>query len=69
VYVAIMRDELDSVFPVELDAAGLERDRLMRALLVNTSWSAWSLLRDELGLTPTDAAAVMTRSVTALLTG
>jgi TetR/AcrR family transcriptional regulator of autoinduction and epiphytic fitness len=66
IYVTIMQDELNSVFPVELDAAGDDRDRLLRALLVNTSWSAWSLLRDELGLEPTDAAAVMVRAVGAL---
>lgn len=67
VYVTIMRDELNAVFPVELDAAGPERDHLLRALLVNTSWSAWSLLRDELGLDPPDATAVMVRAVGALL--
>jgi TetR/AcrR family transcriptional regulator, regulator of autoinduction and epiphytic fitness len=67
VYVAIMRDELDLVFPAELDAAGADRDKLVRALLVNTSWSAWSLLRDELGLPAADAAAVMIRAVCALL--
>ena len=33
----------------------------------NTSWSAWSLLRDELGLTTVEATAVMERAVTALL--
>jgi TetR/AcrR family transcriptional regulator, regulator of autoinduction and epiphytic fitness len=67
VFLAIMRDELDQVFPAELDGAGQDRDKLVRALLVNTSWSAWSLLRDELGLDIRDATAVMTRAVTALL--
>ena len=67
IYVAIMRDELDLVFPDELAAAGPERDKLVLALLVNTSWSAWSLLRDELGLDTADATAVMAKAVAALL--
>ncbi len=68
VYIAVMREELEWVFPRELDAAGEERDRLMRALLVNTSWAAWSLLRDELGLDVEHATAAMIRAVDALLT-
>jgi hypothetical protein len=56
------------VFPGVLDAAGEVRDRLMRALLVNTSWAAWSLLRDELGLDVEHATGAMIRAVDALLT-
>jgi hypothetical protein len=54
------------VFPTEL-AAAEDRERVVRALLVNTSSAAWSLLRDELGLDQDTATAVMTRSVAALL--
>jgi len=54
------------VFPAEL-AAAEDRERVVRALLVNTSSAAWSLLRDELGLDQDTATAVMTRSVAALL--
>ena len=66
VHYARSCDEFDLVFPVEL-AAAEDRERVVRALLVNTSSAAWSLLRDELGLDQDTATAVMTRSVTALL--
>jgi TetR/AcrR family transcriptional regulator, regulator of autoinduction and epiphytic fitness len=63
-----MCDELDAVFPMELDAvAPADRDGLVRALVVSTGAAAWTVLRDELGLSQQDATGVMLRSVTALL--
>ena len=38
-----------------------------RALLVNTGWPAWSVLRDELASTQADAIAIMRRTVAALV--
>jgi AcrR family transcriptional regulator len=61
-------DEINSVFEPELAAAGDEREDLARALEVNVTWPAWSIMRDELGLDVEAATATMTRTVTALLT-
>jgi hypothetical protein len=62
-----MRDELELVFSRELDDAGDGREQLLRALLLNTTWPAWSMLRDDLLLDVPTAAGVMTRTVSALL--
>lgn len=62
-----MRSEVETVFATELDAAGSEREELLRALMVNTTWPAWSVLRDDLGLDLATATAVVTRTVRALL--
>jgi TetR/AcrR family transcriptional regulator, regulator of autoinduction and epiphytic fitness len=75
VHTARARDEIRAVFGAELAAVGGPadsaavggREELERALLVNTTWSAWSILRDDLGLDVTAATAVMARTVTALL--
>lgn len=64
---ARVRREVEEVFAAELDAAGREREELLRALLVNTTWPAWSMLRDDLGLGVDEATAVMTRTVLALV--
>jgi TetR/AcrR family transcriptional regulator, regulator of autoinduction and epiphytic fitness len=60
-------EEIRTVFAAELAAAGRTRDDVERALLINTTWSAWSMLRDDLGLDVPAATAVMTRTVSALL--
>ena len=67
VHHARMRDELELVFSRELDDAGDGREQLLRALLLNTTWPAWSMLRDDLLLDVPTAAGVMTRTVSALL--
>jgi AcrR family transcriptional regulator len=67
VHTARARDEIRAVFGAELDAAGAGRAELERALLVNTTWPAWSMLRDDLGLDVRAATAVMARTVSALL--
>jgi len=66
--IARVRAEIEEVFARELAVAGAGRERLLRALTVATTWSAWSMLRDELGLDEEEACAVMTHTVTALLT-
>jgi AcrR family transcriptional regulator len=65
-YVRV-RAEIDTVFATELSAAGSDREALASALLVNTTWPAWSVMRDELGLDVDHAVATMARTVTALL--
>lgn len=64
---ALTRDEIETVFAGELDAAGREREELVRALMVNTTWPAWSMLRDDLALDVPAATAVMARTVASLL--
>jgi len=68
VHTARARDEIRAVFGAELDASRAGRAELERALLVNTTWPAWSMLRDDLGLDVIAATAVMTRTLTALIT-
>lgn len=65
--IARVRAELAEVFATELDLAGPGRDRLLHALTVASTWSAWSMLRDELKLDVVAAREVMGRTVTALL--
>jgi TetR/AcrR family transcriptional regulator, regulator of autoinduction and epiphytic fitness len=67
VHTARARDELRAVFGAELDAAGAGREELERALLVNTTWPAWSMLRDDLGLDVAAATAVMATTVRAIM--
>jgi AcrR family transcriptional regulator len=60
-----LRAEIEALFAAEL--AGDET--LVAALLSVTTWPAWMGLRDDLELSVDDAAAVLHRTVTALLTG
>lgn len=62
-----VRSELELLFAHELDAAGAGRDQLLNALVVNTTWAAWSVLRDQFGLSVPAARGVLVRTVTALL--
>jgi AcrR family transcriptional regulator len=66
-HIVRMRSELNTVFAGELDAAGAEREQLMRALLHATSWPVWSVLRYDLGLDVPASANVITNTVGALL--
>jgi AcrR family transcriptional regulator len=66
---ARVRRELCALFAAELDAAGVDREELLTAVLAASTWPAWSMLRDECGLDVPIACAVMTRTVSALLTG
>jgi TetR/AcrR family transcriptional regulator of autoinduction and epiphytic fitness len=65
--IARVENELGELFAVELDRAGAGREELFRALTVASTWSAWSMLRDELKLGVDEACGVMSRTVTALL--
>jgi AcrR family transcriptional regulator len=60
-----VRAEIEELFAEEV-AGDAE---LVTALLVATAWPAWMGSRDDLGLSAEEAAAVMHRTVTALLTG
>ena len=67
-HIVRMRAELNTVFGTELDAAGGEREQLVRALLAATSSPVWSALRDDLGLDVPTSTEVITTTVGALLT-
>jgi TetR/AcrR family transcriptional regulator, regulator of autoinduction and epiphytic fitness len=60
-----LRAEIEELFAGEVAGDGA----LVSALLVATTWPAWMGSRDDLGLSVEEAAAVMHRTVTALLTG
>jgi AcrR family transcriptional regulator len=66
-FIAGTREEIETLFAGELAAAGGGRDGLLDALTVATTWSAWSMLRDELHHDVEAARGVMSRIVTALL--
>jgi AcrR family transcriptional regulator len=66
-FIAGTREEVETLFAGELAAAGDGRAELVDALTVATTWSAWSMLRDELHLDVERARGVMSRLVTALL--
>jgi AcrR family transcriptional regulator len=66
VHTARALEEIRTLFAAELSSAALRED-LERALLVNTSWPVWSMLRDDLGLDVPAATTVMTRAVSSLL--
>ena len=60
-------DDVSAVFAPEL-AVAPDPDVLRDALVVATSWNAWSLLRDDLDHPLPAARAAMVRSVRSLLT-
>lgn len=64
--IARVRRQIEEVFAAEL-AGVAERERLVNALTVASTWSAWSMMRDTLSMTIDDAKAIMHRTVTALL--
>ena len=65
---AIARAELSALFAAELAAAGPGASaELLNALTVATTWPAWSVLRDDLGLAVPAARQVMARTVRALV--
>jgi len=66
-HIQRVRAEVESLFAAELARAGAGRDELVDALVTASTWSAWSMLRDGLGLGVERARAVMTRTVAALL--
>ncbi|HVQ90647.1 MAG TPA: TetR/AcrR family transcriptional regulator [Mycobacteriales bacterium] len=67
VQIGHVRDEISALFRSELDAAGPGRERLRNAVLVATTFNAWQMARDQLGLDADEAAGVMIQTVTSLL--
>ncbi|SDZ16048.1 transcriptional regulator, TetR family [Micromonospora pattaloongensis] len=65
--IARVRAEIESVFAPELAHAGQGREQLLDALTLASTWSAWSMLRDAMGLDVEAARATMARTIGALL--
>ena len=65
--IARVRRQIEEVFDTELASAGGGRDELVNALTVACTWSAWSMMRDELTMPIDVAKSVMRRTVSALL--
>jgi TetR/AcrR family transcriptional regulator of autoinduction and epiphytic fitness len=65
--IARVRSQLEEVFAPEITMAGASRDQLLNALTVACTWSAWSMMRDELHMSLDEAREGMSRTVAALL--
>jgi AcrR family transcriptional regulator len=66
-HYARVRVEVEAVFAPELAAAGVDGPSLTYAVLAHSTWPAWSILRDDLGLDVDQATGVMRRTVLSLL--
>jgi AcrR family transcriptional regulator len=64
--IARARRQIEEVFEAEL-ATAPERDQLVSAITVASTWSTWSMMRDTLAMPIDDAKAIMRRTVAALL--
>ena len=64
--IARARRQIEEVFETEL-ASAAERDQLVNAITVASTWSSWSMMRDALQMPIDDAKAIMRRTVAALL--
>ncbi len=59
--------DVAELFAAEIAAAGPGGDELTRALVANSTFAVWVVLRDQLGLDLAAAAGVQRRSIRALL--
>lgn len=66
-HVARADEDIAMAFGPELEAAGVERETLRIAIFVAGGWPEWSSLRDDHGLDPAQAEAIMRFAVTRLL--
>ncbi|NUT33469.1 MAG: TetR family transcriptional regulator [Hamadaea sp.] len=66
--IGLVRGEIEELFAKELSlAADGDREQLVQALTAASTWSTWSMLRDEQQLDVPAARGVMSRTVSALL--
>ncbi len=59
--------DLEEAFGIELASVRGDRDTVLRALFIATSWPSWTTMRDDFGLDVEASTAVMHSSVTTLL--
>lgn len=62
-----VRDEVERLFSAEISSAGPAREQVLHALVANTTFSTWAMLREQFGLDVDAARDVMARTVSALL--
>lgn len=66
-HTARLRSELEELFAGEIAAAGPAGNELSNALQLASTWPSWMGCRDYQGLSVEESAAVMLRTMTALL--
>ncbi|HEY2792332.1 MAG TPA: TetR/AcrR family transcriptional regulator [Micromonosporaceae bacterium] len=65
--ISRVSEEIATLFEAELKAGGADADDLRDALVTTVTYASWSVLREQLSLSPERAGAVMRRAVAALL--
>ncbi len=65
-HVSRFLEDVESTFAPELDALS-DRATALDAVVVATSWNAWTLLRDDLGRSAEESRGAMVRAVSAAL--
>lgn len=60
-------DEVETVFAPELEAAQGSREMLRDAIIIVTSWAAWSMLRDDLERTVEESRSAMRKGLADML--
>lgn len=65
--IALVREEIETLFAGELALAGDDREQLLHSLTVSSTYASWAMMRDDLSLDVAEARGAMTRTVTALL--
>ncbi|HEY1488405.1 MAG TPA: TetR/AcrR family transcriptional regulator [Micromonosporaceae bacterium] len=65
--IARVSDEISTLFAVELASSGADPAELLDALVTAATYASWSVLREQLSLSPDASCAVMRRTVAALL--
>lgn len=66
-HITRLRNEIQTVFAPEIEAAGSDGEVLMFALIAATGWPGWQLMRDDYELGSEQIVAVMRKTCHALL--
>ena len=66
-HIEVVAAQVEALFAAELPADPRLRRELVQAVTMASTWGSWSILRQHMGLGVARARAVMTRTLTALL--
>jgi AcrR family transcriptional regulator len=66
IYLTRTQSEIRTLFRTEFERAGDAAEELFHAVCLASTWSAWVMMLDELGLDPDAACSVMLRTLRAL---
>jgi AcrR family transcriptional regulator len=66
-HIEVVAAQVEALFAAELPADPRLRQELVQAVTMASTWGSWSILRQHMGLGVARARAVMTRTLTALL--